>query len=675
MPHVFFLFIILLTSGFCKAQQIQQTVDSLNALLNKHQSVDTVRLNLLHELSYWYYSVDPAKGVKKAEEAIQLATHLKHTKGLAIAYSRKGINHWARGEDSLAMAASNRSLLLYKEAGNWLSYAKGLNNRALNHYNLGDYIAAIQDHEEAMSIFLRFKDDNGIQHSYMNMGVVFLALDDYPRALEAFLHALRIDYPESGLEPGILTNIGLVYKNMEDYPKALDYQQKALEHYRKTGNSQGIANVLGNIATLYNLTDQAPKAIEYYKQALAINREIGNDRRIASDLTNIGIIYRGMGDVGTAAGYLRQAVDVYAKTNDKNGHSEALLQLAETYTPQSKDRGVLQLQALRLAEENGSAQRQSEALEALSHTYERTGDYQNALQAYRRHIVLQDSLFSEDKGKEVLRKQMEFDFEKKEALTQAEIRRQVTIRNTFLSGGSVLLLALLLSGFFYKRKRDAESRKKYAEHEAKVAETELKALRAQMNPHFIFNSLNAINDSLYKGDVVNARNYLPKFAALMRLTLEHSAQKEILLSEDLEFIEMYLEVEQLRLNHTFTYHIEVDKGIEVDNVLVPPMLLQPLVENSIWHGLIPQGGQGHILLSIRQEEELLLMCIEDNGVGMPSRNALSTDIRKSFGIRIIEQRLSILDEQMSVSGQLRVVDKSPERGVKAEIRLPLKLAF
>ncbi|WP_437920251.1 tetratricopeptide repeat protein [Sphingobacterium sp. LRF_L2] len=675
MLRFFLLSTTLIFSLFCVAQELNDKIDSVGKLLIKHTGKDSIRLHLLQELSYFYYSIDPSKGLAFAEEAIQLASHLRNNTGLAISYSRKGINHWAKGEDSLAMDASNRSLALYKAMGNLSSYAKGLNNRALNHYNQGNYIAAIRDHEEALSIFTARKDNNGVLHCHVNMGVVFLALDDYPRALASFLSALRINDPSLDQQAHINSNIGLVYKNMKEYHKAYGYQSQALKLYRQTGNKQGIANVLGNIATLHNLSGQHQKAITSYQEALTINREIGNLRLIASDLTNLGIVYKLAGQLDEGMKYLHQAVEVYAKTNDQSGYAEALLFLSESYTRAHKEKIIMQLKALDIAVRNGFIRRQSEALEALSRSYEEKGEFQKALQLYREHAVLQDSILGEQKGKAVLRQQLEFDFEKKEAQIQAEVLRQKDIRNSIFICSSLLLASLLLVSFFYKRNRDADSRKKHAEHESKVAETELKALRAQMNPHFIFNSLNAIYDSLCKDDVINARKYLPKFAKLMRQTLTHSSQKEILLAEDIAFITLYLELEQMRLHHTFTYQITVEEGIQAEKVLVPPMLMQPLIENSIWHGL-RQHQPGHIAIHISREEHLLCMCIEDNGVGMPSsyQEQSTTPSNNSFGLHITRERLSLLDKQKGSLGlgELRIKNNPGGQGVIAEIRLLFK---
>lgn len=685
MKKILFSVLLIITScSIISGQDIQKKIDSLSILLDRHTSQDTVRVVLLNEIAYSYYMTDPAKGLEKAKQAVTLAGKLNYTHGLAMGYSRMGINYWACGKDSLAMAANEKALLIYKKSGDLLSYAKALNNRALNYYALENYIVAIHDHEKALEIFRKLNHPEGIQNSYSNMGVVFLALNDYPRALEAFLNANRIlpsaNYP---LQGSILNNIGLVYKNLKEYPKALSYQQQALKKYQALGDKQGIASTLANIASLYDFLQDAQKALSFYRQALKINTSIGNKQRIASDLTNIGILYQNSGNPGLARHYLQKAISLYSETSDNNNLSEALLALASLEKDGAKDAAALrrvqdlQLASLKAAKLGGSPLRQSEALEALSRTYEQSGETGPALKAFRRHISLRDSIFNKAKEQEILRKQLNFDFEQKELVTRAEIQRQKTIRKAAISGGIGLVAALVFGFVLYKRKRDAVTRKQEAENKATVAETELKVLRAQMNPHFIFNSLNAINDYISKNDKETAQQYLVEFAGLMRQALENSHLSEIPLADDLKFITQYLLVESRRLKNSFSFEVDVDPSIDTENTLIPPMLLQPFIENSIWHGIAPrQGGdKGLIKVIIKTDNDMLVCTVEDNGVGRIPVVKHNTKKRKSLGLELTENRLAILNEKTKGSERLRVSENSNGEGTKVELSFPLKLAF
>lgn len=685
MKWIVTLLFILTLGFFGSAQSIPRVLDSLSVILKNHVKEDTVQLHLLNEIAFAYHAISPVKGLQAAEQAILLAKKLNNQSGLATAYSRKGTNHWALGQDSLAMKAFDLSLTYHKASGNMLDYAKVLNNKGLEHYKMGNYVAAIRDHEEAAEWFEKLDFPLGVKHQWSNIGVVLLTLNDYPRALNAFLKADHISAEAPLLQANILSNIGLVYKNIGEYTKAFQYQQQALKIHREMGSRKYIANTISNIATLYDLTGEPEKAIGFYLQAIKIKKELGNDREIANELTNLAIVYNKMDNKVDAAKYLEEAIILYSNAKDHNGLSTAQQELAETYEVTSAKRISLQKMALAQAKESGSPLRQSNVLRALSESYEKLGDFRSALQSYKQYILLQDAIFNQEKKAEIVRQQMLFDFEKKEALLQAkhekdrtvqqaEIRRQAMLKKTYLIGGTGFLLAVIMGFILYKRKQDALVQKNEAEFKALVSDTELKALRSQMNPHFIFNSLNSIGDYILKNDISTAESYLTQFAKLIRMTLENSEFKEIPLSEDLEFIELYLQVESKRFPGKFTYTISIDKQLDTENILVPPLILQPFIENSIWHGFKSKETHGHILVEIKQENEMLLCRVEDNGSGR-DLDDIKYPHKKSLGITITENRIKILNKQKRTNGKLRIIDKQNKTGTCIEVKLPLQTAF
>lgn len=163
------------------------------------------------------------------------------------------------------------------------------------------------------------------------------------------------------------------------------------------------------------------------------------------------------------------------------------------------------------------------------------------------------------------------------------------------------------------RERDVKNRtmEKY-----KMAEAEMVALRAQMNPHFLFNSLNSINNYILKNDADNAAGYLTKFSRLMRLILDNSRNNWIWLQSELKALQLYIELEAFRFDDSFTYRIDVACEVQAEHVIVPPMIIQPYVENAIWHGLMHRkSGGGHLQIDIAREGPDLCITVKDNGVG------------------------------------------------------------
>jgi LytS/YehU family sensor histidine kinase len=214
-------------------------------------------------------------------------------------------------------------------------------------------------------------------------------------------------------------------------------------------------------------------------------------------------------------------------------------------------------------------------------------------------------------------------------------------------------------------KANAEAEKKEAERilmntQQKMSEVEMQALRAQMNPHFIFNCLNSINRYIVKSDQATASLYLTKFAKLIRLILDNSNTKNVMLSNELEALKLYIDMESLRFDKKFTYSIVVDSGISTDSIEVPPLIIQPYVENAIWHGLLHKQSSGHLTIHISMPSENMLQCvIEDDGVGREKARELKSKTattKKSLGMKLTENRISLLNKHAQLNASVEIID-------------------
>jgi putative methionine-R-sulfoxide reductase with GAF domain len=213
----------------------------------------------------------------------------------------------------------------------------------------------------------------------------------------------------------------------------------------------------------------------------------------------------------------------------------------------------------------------------------------------------------------------------------------------------------------------------------KMTEVEMQALRAQMNPHFIFNSLNSINRYIVKSDQATASLYLTRFARLIRLILDNSNSKNVILSHELEALKLYIEMEALRFDKKFDYSIVVDESVNPDSVEVPPLIIQPYVENAIWHGLLHKDTPGCLCIAISMHEENMLECIiEDNGVGRQKAKELkskSATTRKSLGMKLTEDRLTLLNKYAELNASVDIIDltngNDEAGGTKVILKIPV----
>jgi ligand-binding sensor domain-containing protein len=212
------------------------------------------------------------------------------------------------------------------------------------------------------------------------------------------------------------------------------------------------------------------------------------------------------------------------------------------------------------------------------------------------------------------------------------------------------------------------------EFNKKLAEVEMTALRAQMNPHFLFNCLNSINRYIVRSDPETASNYLTKFSRLIRLILQNSKASTVSLKSELEALKLYIEMEEMRFDNRFEYSIGIDKTIEPEFVEVPPLLLQPYVENAIWHGLMHKGSKGKLTVDIAKENGWLRCVIEDNGIGRAKAQQLkskSATRDKSMGIKITTDRLNLYHTHTEVE----IIDLMDSGGMAVGTRVVVDIPY
>lgn len=188
-------------------------------------------------------------------------------------------------------------------------------------------------------------------------------------------------------------------------------------------------------------------------------------------------------------------------------------------------------------------------------------------------------------------------------------------------------------------------------------------LTAQMDPHFIFNSLNTIQQFIIINENEKAQLYLSKFSRLMRKILDNNTKNSVSLNDEMEVFEKYLEIESLRFNNVFNYSISVGENINPAKVNIPLFLIQPVIENAIWHGLLPKEGDKHLSISFEKINEGMLMCsVDDNGVGRKIKNKDIEEPRKSLAINFIEQRLQLMSKMKNKDFKIVIEDKKAKAG-------------
>ena len=243
---------------------------------------------------------------------------------------------------------------------------------------------------------------------------------------------------------------------------------------------------------------------------------------------------------------------------------------------------------------------------------------------------------------------------------------------------AVLLLAIAVYSLYRYRLRLVKNKQELKwEYEKKLANVEMTALLAQMNPHFIFNSLNSIDSYIIRNESKQASEYLNNFARLMRLILQNSRSNYISLKDELIALELYLQMESLRFKNKFQYAIDVDEGLDTTSIVIPPMLIQPYIENAIWHGVMTKsnGDTGKVELNIYKRKDSLYCIVSDNGIGRKKaaelREKKLNNHKRSMGMQITQDRIDIINKLYNLNTSVKIYDLESEKGEASGTRVEL----
>ncbi|HYV92667.1 MAG TPA: tetratricopeptide repeat protein [Chitinophagales bacterium] len=711
----------------------QSKIDSLENLL-KTAKEDTNKVNILYQLSEECNEEDI---LKYAMPALQLAEKLNYKKGMANACNNIGYAYGNQMNSSKALEYFKKSLVIQEEIGDKEKIALSFNNIAEVYNNRGDITEALEYHQKSLDIYEALGNKYGIARSFNNIGAIYrnlgdnsIALDYYKRSLaireelgnkqdlaiilgnigELYnaqgLPVMALEYYQKSLKSseeirdsiGInitLNNMGVIYDLQGNYPLALESYQKSQSICEYIGDTSGIAYSLHNIAGIYKNEGDTAKALNYYQRSLKIREDLGDRKGIAESLNSIGSIYEYFRvDHTKALEYLKKSLEIQTDLRNKQGIAMVLNNIgkiffrkgdfheAETYITRS----------LNIAKEVGYPLEISQASRTLSDMYAAQGKYKSAYEMYVLFKLMSDSVSNDETRKSVVRQLMQYEYEKKEAVMKAEqekkdgiaiaeIGKQKVIRNSIVGGTAIIILFSIFSFIFYKRKRDAEVKQKETLFNLQVSETEMKALLSQMNPHFIKNSLNSIDDYIQDNDKDNSSRYLNRFSRLMGKILENSREKQISLKEDLEALELYIQLENLRMENKVVNTMDVSPEINTEEILIQPMLMQPFVENAFKHAF-NKVENPKLEIKVSMKDEMIHCIVEDNGKGREPRDEgvhESKDKIESLGVKVTQERLDIINKIKKSKAYLAFEDlkdvNQKSVGTKVELVVPASFAF
>ncbi|MES2776956.1 MAG: histidine kinase [Bacteroidota bacterium] len=589
----------------------------------------------------------------------------------------RGIKHLKAGDDFLARFQPAEAQAEYLQAIDIAStihhdslYAVSLFGAGQATWYAGNFAHAVDTVNLALSYFEKGKHPYNhpaalriLSNIYDDMGDYVHAFATVRKALEMFEH-----YDDSQNHILSLIQMGSLYKSIGDMDAALEFYNKAWERNPPVGEYpyRELNHCMGEIYMASNMPDSA---LFYYH-----NAQIGNPESKIIRL-RIGELYLQTNQPDKAYAQLFPLYQYATQKADIIITMGAMLGLVKIYQVRNEwtQAQTMALTVLSAAEQRGARQYSRDACQLLSRIYEAQGDATKALYYEKRFGRTKDSIISDQLKGQLYSFKQQLGASRQSAAMQSLTDSKRVAQRTVLI---ILLCAALICFFLVARNKNEKLR-----FSKIAAELEMKALRAQMNPHFIFNCLTAINHFILNKEEDRASIYLTRFSRLIRMVLNNAGKPVISMEEELDMLRRFLDMEQLRFKDAFEYYIYWDPAIQPSMVQFPSFLLQPFCENAIWHGLMHKEGHGQLDIYFTTENGYLVCTIKDNGVGREKAAALDqrgADKDPSLGLALTTQRLILFNgsnkpEPFTISD---IKDDSGHiKGTLVTLRINIKNAY
>mgnify|MGYP003629776015 CR=1 FL=1 len=574
----------------------------------------------------------------------------------------------AIAQDSLKNIYSKESLNKKAErvtqslsANNPEATAQGYEDLAKGLIEKGDYARAETYLNSALEIYTTQKNKPKIASVTRLLAQVQEQQQKYTEAISNFEMA-----GESAVEPKAsqLNRNDASRVSNRDNPRAqMDLIDSNIQILEETGDVEEAVTVYKQRAKVNLETDDTESALESYSRALEVAKD--KPEEVIKLKSEISKVLAEDNKPANAIDVSLSALEEAKTLGDVEQQIKQRQTLAGLYLQtQNREEAIHQLeQAYTTAIENGRTVDAKTSTLALAALYQ-SGDELNAsFEAYNRFLSDFDQLIQADSSlidarifevTEERIRQLEESQTLKDSLLTKTNRYNTVLTVSVI--GMFLLLALIAKALYSIRNRNK-----------RIA---LQSLRREMNPHFIFNSLNSVNQFIAQNNELEANKYLTSYSNLMRSMMETSNEDFITLSDELEQLKKYLNLEHLRFQDTFEYEITVDEALDPDAVKVPNMLIQPHLENAIWHGLRYREGKGFLKLQFLKEENHIKVIVEDNGIGLDKSHELKTGNQKlhvSRGLNNVKERIQLLNDLYKQNIQFQIENRTDSPGTRVTL--------
>ncbi len=677
IPLIIIQFFLCVT---CFSQR--EKIDSLSNILSS--LTDTSRIDCLNALSHEYivaFKKDSASYY--AGIAYEEAIDRNYIYGIAKSYYNQAKIAGGFTHDVI------KSERLTRQGLKW--YEQTLDKRGISDlYNQLAVIVGIQSRydesiaysKKAYEYAVKAGDMGRITESLFTTGQAYLESGEYEKAFHFLQKAYQknLEIKDHEMISLSLFTLGQLYMYTGNYNSALIYFRngfrklniESLEDMKKTTVDIWFKMEFAETFAHLGQFDSAWQYFNLFKPS----GKIPDYNRIY--LVSTGECYYLQKNYSRALDNFLSALPEHEKLNDRNQVMRTLIGISKSSLELNMKSMALKYArtGLDLATTTKAIRYKRDAYQILYLLYDKRGIKDSANFYFREYRNVNDTVINEQTRANLaaqLYKEKIALLDKEKQLRVQELKQSAIQKRVMLFAiiGLLLFGFILIRNIILKRKNEKqrlehdleiqklESERTKADLQQQATELEMQALRAQMNPHFVFNSLNSINRFILQNNKTQASEYLTKFSRLVRLILQNSQQALIPLESELESLKLYLELEAARFDHHFEFKIKVDTELETDIINVPPLIIQPFTENAIWHGLMHKEEKGKLEIELFQEDDMLCCKITDDGVGRKKAAELkskSASTHKSMGMQITASRIEMLQQKKQSDAFIKITD-------------------
>ncbi|MFY0630653.1 MAG: tetratricopeptide repeat protein [Flavobacteriaceae bacterium] len=718
----------LLLIAFCLINHFNYSqnskIDSINNSIRNHSLKDTTRVNLLIEKASLYKHVDIDSTYVYATKGLQLATQLNFSKGkgknlllisdyfikqhqfkkaedytekalvifkhklnidgIVNSYRNLGDTAYGQFEYDKALVYYEKVASMHSDENNKEYLINTLGIIAEVHQKQENFIKAKESFTKILKLAREINYQRGVIMALYSLGRVNYKISNYPEALANFNQSLVIAEQAENLKiiSVLIHNIGTVYLEQNNHEKSLEYFNQALLQYRENNDFRNILNILNDFGNLYKSKKEYRNALQSYTDALEIAYQLKADDIKSTILNNIGHLHIVLGNYPESIASLKKGLTWSVKTKSKERMCYSYLGLGKVYYKTRKYNAALKnaLKGLQIIEELNQVKHRNEIHQLLAEVYAKMGKYEKA---YENQVLFKnftDSVFNLEATKKIT--QLEAEYKYREEKLSAKLKEEKLIGENKITNERLVLvknqklwmvigiLVLMMILVFIVMRHNLKN----LQLKTKNVLTEQKLLRSQMTPHFMFNSLSVLQGIILNKEYTKSIKYISKFSSLLRLSLENSRTTLVPLEKEIKAIENYLTVQNIARSIPFRYEVSLENMNHLNNVLIPPMLIQPFVENAIEHGFRELKNHQEIKVVFAYAQENLTCEIVDNGIGVDANEKVFSNADASISTDLIEERLEMLGKKFGTNSWITIKDRRiiNESGTIVTINLPYK---